>query len=80
MLLLPGAPEENDEGHMPPSSQLPLKRQRLYSLPELHIRELLCPQAAPLAQGREELEDQAGRGGKTKLSAFPRVALALKRL
>lgn len=44
-------------------------------LPDLHIKKLLCPVAALLAQGREELKDQAGREGKTKLSGFAEVLL-----
>lgn len=44
-------------------------------LPDLHIKEMLCPAAALLAQGREELEDQASRDGKTKLSSFAEVLL-----
>lgn len=42
-------------------------------LPDLHIKDLLCPAAVLLAQGREELKDQAGREGKTKLSIFAEV-------
>lgn len=43
-------------------------------LPDQHIK-LLCPAATFLAQGREELEDQAGREGKTKMSMFDEVLL-----
>lgn len=35
-------------------------------LPDLDIKDLLCPAAVLLAQGREELKDLAGREGKTK--------------
>lgn len=44
-------------------------------LPDLHIKDLLSLGAALLAQGREELKDQAGRERKTKLSIFAEVLL-----
>lgn len=73
MLLLPRAPEEKDEGHMPPSSQLPLKRQRGYSYLCHALRHAGTGQGRAGRPGRQRREDEARylHGG---------IALPLKRM